>query len=200
MNSVITSGGGFSSSYPLPSFQRDAVAAYFIAAAAANHTPVTGYGNGRGYPDLTLSGVYYRIIVGGQWHLVAGTSATSPALAGMFSSINAARHNAGKGSIGWINPVLYSRGSAFVKDITSGKINCIWTRCCPEGFYAAKGWDPASGLGSINYGNMEEVFVSLGTASAGFIRPTSYPTRSPTSKPTATPTYLPSRTDRKSVV
>ena len=117
-------GGGFSSSYPLPSLQQDAVAAYFIAAAAANHTPATGYGNGRGYPDLSVAAGYYKILVGGKWSTVGGTSASAPVLAGMFSSINAARHNAGKGSIGWINPVLYGRGSTFVKDVTSGKNIC----------------------------------------------------------------------------
>ena len=125
---------------------------------------------------------------GGNWYLVGGTSASAPALAGMFSSINAARHNAGKGSVGWINPVLYGRGSTFVKDVTSGKNNCRSSGlCCSEGFYATKGWDPTSGLGSVNYGLMEKEFVSLGTASTGFIPPTSYPTRMPTSKPTERP-------------
>ena len=67
INGAITSGGGFSSFYPIPSFQQEAVAAYFVAAAAANHTPAKGYGNGRGYPDLSFASGYYKIMNGGNW-------------------------------------------------------------------------------------------------------------------------------------
>ena len=84
----------------------------------------------------------------------SGTSATTPVAAGMFSNINAARLAIGKGSLGWVNPVLYTYFSRFGNDVVKGNNKDGPT--CPQGFYATPGWDPASGLGSINYGLFEE--------------------------------------------
>jgi subtilisin family serine protease len=46
---------------------------------------------GRGYPDLTLAGASYLLYNGGNLVGVSGTSASAPAVAGMFSLINAQR-------------------------------------------------------------------------------------------------------------
>ena len=219
-----TSGGGFSSYYSVPSFQSAAVNDYFAAAKIAGTTPYPGYGSGRGYPDMSFAGSGYAVIIGGQTNTLAGTSASCPAVAGLISSINAARMMIGKGSVGWVNPAIYANGSSFVNDVTSGHIRCPGgggILCCKQGYTATHGWDPASGLGSVNYGRMQEILVSLGpvgslnpptasptfrptatpTSSPSFIptrtptaRPTLQPTRSPTSRPTATPTSSPSFT------
>jgi hypothetical protein len=53
--------------------------------------------------------------------------------------------------------------------------------CCSQGFYAAKGWDPTTGLGSVNYGLMEATLLSIGDVNAFTVEPTSAPTPSPQS-------------------
>lgn len=173
----ITSGGGFSSFYPVPDYQQSAIDDYFASAAAADNSPVSGYSIGRGYPDITLAGYNYYTRIGGKYYTVSGTSASCPAVAGMISNINAARIAQNKGSLGWLNPVLYSQYRLFTKDITSGKIHCVASGiCCDEGFWATPGWDPASGLGSLNYGKMEALLVSLGGVNTLTDTPTNPPT------------------------
>ena len=164
MGQTITSGGGFSNYYPQLTWQSSAVSGYFSAVAAINQKPVSGYrASGRAYPDISLAGINYVVVIGGISYDVSGTSASCPAVAGFFSNINAARIKLGKGSLGWLNPTLYTKGSSFINDITSGDNYCVADgTCCSTGFYATKGWDPATGLGSVNYGKMATLFVSLG--------------------------------------
>jgi hypothetical protein len=132
----------------------------------------------------------YVVVTGGISYAVSGTSASCPAVAGFISNINAARLAIGKGSVGWINPALYTKGSSFVNDITSGNIKCVADgTCCSTGFYATAGWDPATGLGSVNYGKMAPFFVALGS---NIIY--SFPSMSPAFPgdlplPTVVPTY-----------
>ena len=62
---TITSGGGFSNLYEQPSWQADAVNGYFDAATSAGVAPVSGYNiSGRGYPDISLMGHAYEVIIG----------------------------------------------------------------------------------------------------------------------------------------
>ena len=69
---MITSGGGFSSFYPQPSWQ----------AADVDTTPGSGYNpRGRGYPDLSLLGVDYAVVVGGSVTSIFGTSCSAPLFA-----------------------------------------------------------------------------------------------------------------------
>ena len=140
--------------------------------------------------------VQHRSELSSKWGGTSGTSASTPVAAGMFSNINAARLAAGKGSIGWINPVLYMYASLFVNDVTKG--NNLDGALCPQGFYATPGWDPTTGLGSINYGKLEAVMVSLGNVNSML----SYPSKNPASNvvppPTAYPVSKPSATPRSS--
>ena len=132
--------------------------------------------------------------------LVAGTSASCPVAAGFFSNVNAARLAAGKGSIGWANPALYKYASSFIRDVTSG--NNIVGANCSVGFYATPGWDPTTGLGSIDYGKFESLMLSLGTVNAHSWAPTAIPTLSPRSipipKPTLPPMKIPIRNPSRS--
>ena len=160
-NNVITSGGGFSKYYEQPSFQKAAVARYFASLKGTTKYPYPGFNaSKRGYPDVSLAGANYRVIVGGRAFGLYGTSASTPVIAGFFSNMNAARMAAGKGPVGWINPALYANPSAFVNDITIGNNTLGGLNAdglptyCRQGFVAAKGWDPATGLGSLNYRNM----------------------------------------------
>lgn len=196
----ITSGGGFSTTYPLPKWQAATVARYFTSVAATGDTPVPGFNrSGRAYPDISAMGVNYSVMYGGDWIGMAGTSASCPVVAGLISNINAARIEAGKGYVGWVTPAMYKHAASFVNDIKVGNNKCSATApCCPHGFMATPGWDPATGLGSINYGKMQSKFVTLGDVNSMSDPPTATPTFAPTSVPTVPPSQsFPSRPTRR---
>lgn len=140
---VIYSGGGFSNVFPIPSYQKTAIANYY----AKYDPPYTAaqYNNSRkvrGIPDIAANGANYIVVVDGAPTLVYGTSCSSPVSGSLFSIINAQRLNAGKNPIGFINPTLYANPSA-LNDITSGGNQ----GCGTPGFTAVPGWDPVTGLG-----------------------------------------------------
>jgi hypothetical protein len=195
----ITTGGGFSRYFAQPSYQKDSIDTYFTNAAKAGQTPIAGYNAaGRGLPDVSIAGSYYAVYIGGKLTSLSGTSASAPVFAGMLSNINAARIAAGKGSMGWANPAMYANSAQFVNDITSGNNKCAGANsadvvnCCTQGFYATTGWDPVTGLGSINYGKMETAFLSLGDVNAATTAPTQAPVK-PSSKPSTAPTGAPTK-------
>jgi tripeptidyl-peptidase-1 len=150
---VITSGGGFSIYVTQPSYQSQALNYYF-----ANNNPPSGYNtNGRGYPDVSLIGVNYQVIIQGLTYTVYGTSCSSPVIASFVTLVNSARYDANMSAIGFINPTLYSVGynstlgipnmyNASFNDVTSGDNMCCSSSnaatavCCSTGFTAAKGW------------------------------------------------------------
>ena len=137
---------------------------------------------------MSLAGFNYLVRIGGSDSYVAGTSASCPVIAGMFSNINAARMAVGKGSVGWLNPAFYANYKLFSNDITNGNNLCAADgTCCREGYYATPGWDPTTGLGSVNYGLLSSVLVKLGTVDGI----SGYPTLAPTTKsPTITPSNV----------
>jgi tripeptidyl-peptidase-1 len=151
------SGGGFSNVFPLPSYQSSAVSGWFrdhpppYTSAQFNNTQKT-----RGYPDISANGLNYVIAIKGRWALVYGTSASVPTVGSILTLINEARLNAGKGTIGFINPVAYDHPEIF-NDITSGRN----PGCATDGFEATTGWDPVTGLGTPNFPKMLELFLSL---------------------------------------
>ena len=76
----------------------------------------------------------------------------------MVSLVNAARLRQGKGPIGFLNIILYQSYSKWANDITVGDNSCSGTNvvtlpnCCTGvGYVAASGWDPVTGLGSVNF-------------------------------------------------
>ncbi|KAK4464606.1 putative protease s8 tripeptidyl peptidase [Cladorrhinum samala] len=86
-----------------------------------------------------------------------GTSASNPVFASIVTLINSERMYAGKGPVGFINPVVYANPEA-LKDVMTGA-----NRGCgvDEAFRAASGWDPTTGLGSPDYERLRELFMSL---------------------------------------
>jgi subtilase family serine protease len=83
--------------------------------------------NARGVPDLAWNaavngGVLIYITafpnaIRAGWHVIGGTSAASPQLAGVTALVNAARADAGKGPIGYLNPLLYKLPSSDFNDV-----------------------------------------------------------------------------------
>lgn len=172
---VITSGGGFSTYYPQPDWQTTAVDAYFDSTTS---DPSPGFNpNGRAIPDIALIGVKYQVVVANYISFMYGTSATAPVFAGFVSLVNAKRAAAGKVSIGFLNPLLYScgnnvtvnangtlEGCLMFNDITSGSNKCCASSycaqatCCSAGFETSKGWDPVTGWGSVKFDQFASVF------------------------------------------
>lgn len=142
-----TSGGGFSRVFAMPEYQRPSVERYL--ADEANHTtdfqskinPV-----GRAYPDLSLLAHNYLVVYAGQLFTIDGTSAATPVFAAMVARINNERLAKGKGTLGFLNPVLYAKKEEIFEDVRQGS-----NRGCgvEEAFRATKGWDAVTGLGTV---------------------------------------------------
>lgn len=155
-DAVITSGGGFSRFFEAPAWGSETWATYLDAT-----NPVKGYAaEGRGYPDLSLAGSDYEVIIGKELYLLSGTSCSAPSVAGMASLVNALRAAAGAAPIGFINPVLYATPT-FANDVTVGDNTCVAEDafCCDQGFNATAGWDAATGWGGVDYAKFEALFT-----------------------------------------
>ena len=178
LGGVITSGGGFSSIMDRPSWQNATVDNYFHNLSSSQE-PTSGYARqGRGYPDLSLIGVEYQVVIGGAMKSVFGTSASSPVLAAFVSLVNAYRLNQNMSSVGFLNPTLYAVGynntmhvgnryNASFQDITSGHNKCCaysgedyatQAECCSSGFAVTVGWDPVTGWGSVLFPEFAAMF------------------------------------------
>jgi len=121
-------GGGVSGFFALPTYQLP---------AGVPKSP-SGF-VGRGVPDVAGDAdpqTGYSVVVDGSAAVFGGTSAVAPLWAGLLARIN---QSLGK-DLGYVNPLLYARGSAATfHDITSGT----------NGTYSAgTGWDACTGLGS----------------------------------------------------
>ena len=62
---------------------------------------------GRGFPDVSSNGAHVDVVFYGAVGWQAGTSCAAPTLGSIFTLINEKRTQAGKGPIGFVNPVLY---------------------------------------------------------------------------------------------
>jgi tripeptidyl-peptidase-1 len=163
-------GGGFSDTFGIPDYQKEVVAAY-KANPKANLPPQKMWNNtGRGYPDVAALGGQknpYCIATRGSWAGVAGTSASSPVVAGIFAKLNGLRLAKGCPPMGFLNPFIYKNPSAF-QDVTSGKNTGGNLR--GFGFTAIEGWDAATGLGTPDYEALAKAaMVGCGGAAAEIV-------------------------------
>lgn len=72
------------------------------------------------YPDVSAQANNYAIFLRGAPALIGGTSAAAPTFAGIVALLNDASIVAGKPSLGFLNPMLYSTGIPGLRDITQG--------------------------------------------------------------------------------
>ncbi len=140
-------GGGVSTYWPLPGYQKFA-----------------GAGNGvsklyRDVPDVAAvadpeTGVAVYSKMNGGWVTIGGTSVSSPIWAGFYSVLNAGKKGAGLGQVGFFNPALYrfSKGGNVpffdendIKDGTNGSKPIYHL----PGYSAGPGYDNTTGWGSI---------------------------------------------------
>ncbi len=124
------SGGGVSTRYPLPAWQKTA------------KVPKLGTKTGRGVPDVAGDAdpqTGYQVRVDGQNQVIGGTSAVAPLWAGLLALCN---QQLGKPA-GFLNAILYTDAAAraSLRDITAGNNG---------GYSALVGWDACTGLGSPN--------------------------------------------------
>ncbi|KAI9717485.1 MAG: hypothetical protein M1828_007185 [Chrysothrix sp. TS-e1954] len=162
------SGGGFSNVFAPASYQTSAVNGYltkfpppYMSYSTTNDNKIGANGGifnagGRGYPDFAAVGDNVLIYNEGSPILIGGTSASSPAFAALLTRINEARLGAGKSTIGFVNPTLYANPQV-LHDITVGNN----PGCGTNGFSAAAGWDPVTGLGTPDYPKMLDLFMGL---------------------------------------
>ncbi|KJY02362.1 tripeptidyl peptidase-like protein [Zymoseptoria brevis] len=141
-------GGGVSNYFPRPLYQKSAVKKY-LASIGNLHKGLYNP-NGRAYPDISAQGYGFVVVYGGKNTLVDGTSASSPAAAGILTNVNDALIAAGRPPLGFMNPWLYSRAGKGFNDITVGN---IWG-CNTSGFPAKDGWDLATGYGTPDFKNI----------------------------------------------
>ena len=162
--SVGASGGGISSFWPMPSYQKDAPPSLHVINGNSTGTACAApSGDCREVPDVSADGdpntgyvVYWNgsntavppAVAG--WQVVGGTSAAAPAWAALIALTNESARCAGT-PIGFANPALYNAAatgySAGFNDITSGNNDMLGG----FGLYpAGPGYDMATGLGSPN--------------------------------------------------
>lgn len=154
-----SSGGGLSSVYARPAWQE---------------VPGLAPGPNRGLPDVAFSAsahVPYLIFAEGKVMGVGGTSASTPAFAGMVALLD---QRLG-GRQGNLNPMLYALGRAqygaggpaAFRDVTVGNNS----RGGLTGYSAGPGYDLVTGLGSVNasaFVNAWASMVPLGATPADF--------------------------------
>ncbi|KAL0580736.1 hypothetical protein V5O48_001294 [Marasmius crinis-equi] len=145
---VFFSGGGFSNYFERPSYQSKVVDDYLGKLPKGLYKGLFNPKGRKAIPDVAAQGRRFRVFVSGEPISIGGTSASSPTFAGVVALLNDARLAAGKSSLGFLNPLLYSKGLNAFNDITEGNN----PGCGTPGFNATKGWDPASLAGSTIHG------------------------------------------------
>ncbi|KAF8185596.1 family S53 protease [Mycena galopus ATCC 62051] len=140
----VSSGGGFSNYFPVPSYQAADTSAYLESIGdeySGMYNP-----NGRGFPDVASEWEIFIVTSAG------GTSCASPIFASFIALVNDRLIAAGKPVLGFLNPVLYSTGKGGLDDVAVGRRVCIgWYS---SGWNSVTGWDPVSGLGTPDFAGM----------------------------------------------
>jgi subtilase family serine protease len=127
LNGQVGSGGGYSSLYPLPSYQYQAIYRYPFQKS-----------NMRGVPDIAADASMingYQVVFNGKNTVIGGTSASTPFVAVLIALLN---EKLGY-RLGFVNSLLYGlAGTSAFNQIVAGN-NQVYT--------AAPFWNPCTGLG-----------------------------------------------------
>jgi subtilase family serine protease len=136
-------GGGQSAVFPRPSYQNG------VARVTGSH---------RGIPDISMDAscasavaVYGTYVGGGGWQTSCGTSLATPLMAGIVALADQVAGH----PLGVINPALYKMSaarSAGLTDVTTGdnSVRADDGTKTIRGFKATRGYDLASGVGTVN--------------------------------------------------
>ncbi|KZP20560.1 subtilisin-like protein [Athelia psychrophila] len=147
-----SSTGGFSRHFAAPAYQLTQVSS-FLQSLGPTYAGLYN-ASGRGFPDVSALGVNLTMVWKGETMLINGTSAATPVFSAIVALVNDRLLAAGKSSLGFLNPLLYSaHGTAALTDIISGHN----PGCGTEGFTAGVGWDPMTGLGTPIFSKFLEI-------------------------------------------
>jgi len=148
-----TTGGGVSDFFSLPSYQ-----AFAGVPASVN----AGHHVGRGLPDVSANASYNAgysgLYLNGHPMIGNGTSASAPLWAGFVAKLNAALGT----RLGFINPILYAKGSLGFRDVVPGGGPANNANGGTAGYPAVNGWDACTGWGSIDGGKMLNMLRGVG--------------------------------------
>lgn len=136
---VYATGGGISSTYPLPAWQQ-----------GVNLSASKGSTSRRNTPDVAMvADNIFLVADNGYAETTGGTSAAAPLWAGFAALINEQAANAGQSAIGFLNPAIYRIGTssgygACFDDVTVGNN----TNNNASEYLAVPGYDLCTGWGS----------------------------------------------------
>ncbi len=140
-------GGGVSALFDVPSWQAQVADPTSIAANRRR---------GRGVPDiagLAAQSCGYIVMGHGVYAALSGTSAVTPLYGGLVARLNDALDR----PVGHLAPLLYAiskrDGERVFRDVTQGNNSVPSTASwgpAVEGYAAGVGWDPCTGLGSVD--------------------------------------------------
>jgi len=145
------SGGGFSVYFSRPLYQNPAVPT-FLQNIGGQYYGLYNAG-GRGVPDIALQAIAYETVLNRRPWVMEGTSCSSPAAAGIIALLNDYMITTRRRTLGFLNPWLYGAGLAGLNDITIGSN----PGCNTPGFSATPGWDPVTGLGTLDFAKLGEL-------------------------------------------
>jgi len=160
-----TTGGGLSVFFPTPSFQSGISQSTLLGARGLPDVSWNAAIDGGALVYMTFPGVRAG------WHVVGGTSASSPQLAGLIALTNQLAASMGKGSVGYLNPLLYKLPAKDFNDIvpqtfgtgqglTTLQDNSEYGTGIP-GYQTTTGWDLTTGFGTPNGYNFAHDSASL---------------------------------------
>ncbi|KAH9165905.1 subtilisin-like protein [Lactarius sanguifluus] len=141
------SGGGFSNLFSRPAYQGRAVATYLEHLGGQYDGLYNA--NGRGIPDISAQAHKCVFVHRVEDYTGDGTSFAVPIAASIISLLNDHRLSKGRTPLGFLNYWLYDFGIADLglNDIISGSN----PGCNTDGFSASTGWDPVTGLGTLDF-------------------------------------------------
>ena len=162
-----TAGGGFDIYHnETPAWQRTAVRDY-LNSGVILPTNSNFNRNGRAYPDVSAIGHSCPTLIGGTVQPIDGTSCSAPVVSGLLAIINDFLWTNHRIKLGFANPLLYhifNHCPDCFRDVTDGYNWCTEGECCDNateyGFKAINGYDPVTGLGTLNVGKILNFLTS----------------------------------------
>ncbi len=145
---TLGSVGGISTNYTEPAWQSNSQANQVIK------------DQGRGVPDVAAVAnntlIYFSNTTKGSFYIVAGTSVSSPVLAGIIAEMDMYRAHEGQPWLGFLNPAIYQLGTEQYDPALSGGYSPALTPYYDvvlghnANYSALPGYDLVTGMGSIN--------------------------------------------------
>src|SRR5665213_657269 len=162
-------GGGFSTSIPIPGYQ-----------STVPMTTNNGSTAFRNLPDVSCVASNIMIFQGGVLENAVGTSAATPLWAGFIALANEQAAAASKPPLGFLNPLIYEIGQSAnyntdFHDVTAGNNDATGSH--PTQYSAVTGFDLATGWGSMRGQPLINDLI------ADYVAPTQTISPTPTSTP-----------------